>query len=103
MFTLTEFSQLLTTQLSYVVEFLLQRGGGGGGGGGTIDFEVWRHFSEESGITQQLYIRGGLKRTFSERSLYFLCKNTNLMSAGSVDLILSAPMPQSCRDTPVFT
>ena len=24
--------------------------------GGTLDFEVPRHFSEESGVTQQLYI-----------------------------------------------
>ena len=26
--------------------------------GGTIDFEVLRHRSEESGLTQQLHIRG---------------------------------------------
>ena len=31
----------------------------GGGGGGKFDFEILQHLSEESGIPQQLYIRGG--------------------------------------------
>ena len=47
--------------------------------GGTLDFEVSRHLSEESDLTQQLYIGGGLKYTFSERSLNFLAENVNFM------------------------
>ena len=38
-----------------------------------------QHFSEESDITQQLYIRGGQKSAFSERSLNFLSENVNFM------------------------
>ena len=30
-----------------------------GGGRSTLDFEVLQHLSGESGITQELYIRGG--------------------------------------------
>ena len=32
--------------------------------GSTLDFELSCHLSEESGITQQLYIRGGQNYTF---------------------------------------
>ena len=74
-----------------------------GGGRRTLDCEVSQHLSEESGITQQLYIRGAQKCTFSESSLNFLSENVNFLSVGSVDLILSAAISQSYRDTPVFT
>ena len=40
-----------------------------GGGGGGVHSILRLHLSEESGITQQFYIRGGQKYTFSERSL----------------------------------
>ena len=62
--------------------------------GGTLDFEVSQHLSEESGITQQLYVRVEQKYTFSERYLNFLSENVNFMSVciGYVALILSALM-----------
>ena len=59
--------------------------------GGSLDFEVSQHFSEESGITHQLYIRGE-KYTFLESSLNFLLGNVNFESVGFVALILSAVM-----------
>ena len=54
-----------------------------GVGGGVLDFGVSQHSSEESGITQQLYIRAAKKCTFSDSSLYFLSENVNFKSVGS--------------------
>ena len=50
------------------------------GGGVTLGFEVSRHLSEESGITQQLNIIGELKYAFSRSFLKFLSKNVNFKS-----------------------
>ena len=64
----------------------------------TKDVKGVQHLSEESGITQQLYIRA-----FSESSSNFLSENVNFESVGPVALILLALMSLSCYDTPVFT
>ena len=74
-----------------------------GGGGGTLDFEVSRHLSEESGITQQLYMMGWGKYTFSESPLRFGSANVDFKSVGAVTLIFSPVMSHSYRNTPVFT
>ena len=70
---------------------------------GTLDFEVSLNLSKVSGITQQLYLRGGQKYTFLERYLNFYSEHVNFMSVGSMGLILLALMSHSCGDTPVFT
>ena len=49
--------------------------GRGGGEGYTRDFEMLRHISEENGTTQQLYIKWGIKYTFSDRFSNFLSGN----------------------------
>ena len=65
--------------------------------GGTLNFDVSQHLSVGNGITQQLYIRGGYKYTFSERSLNFLSENVNFMSVGSVAMMLSTHISHSRR------
>ena len=41
------------------IQFKGEGGGGGGGGVRCTRSQMLRHLSEESGIAQQLYIRGG--------------------------------------------
>ena len=70
---------------------------------GTLDPEVSRHPPEESGTTQQPYIRGGQKHIPNEKPSNLPPENANLMSVGSVALIPSAAISQNRRDTPAPT
>ena len=72
-------------------------------GVGTLNCEVSQHLSEKGGITSNYTSEVGKIIHFLKALRIFFLKVSIFMSVGLMDLILSALMSQSCRDTPVFT